>query len=138
MKSLIVAIALLVSGTTFANVKPYGTPVADQCAQEVESQSGVSGVCFGHLTGMRQAVLMISVKNNNGRVMPYVLPIVSIEPGNTGITGEHKGIIVILAEDDMRFVVHGTGSPGQVETLTGDMFGYDFHASNFDFVLHTL
>jgi hypothetical protein len=138
MKALLALSVLFMAFAAQANVKPIGTLEPMQCAENVDSESGVTSVCLAQRIGMEGQYLQIMVPGKNGRTQPLALEIVSIQPGNSGITGTLRSLIVTLAEDDMRFVVRGTGSPGDIESLTGDMFGYDFKASDFQVVMHTL
>lgn len=139
MKSFVIAFALLVSGIAQAEVKAPGTLVPTRCATEVTSNSGVSGVCFAYRVGYEDQWLVLYQNNQNGRTTQVPLQILSVNPGNSGITGTFKSVIVtVLIQGDIAFPIHGTGTPGNVQTLNGSRFGnLDFQASGFEIVFTT-
>ncbi len=137
MRSLILSLVVFASFSAQAEMKPYGTLVPQLCAHEVISNSGVTAVCFSKRTGQEGQWLVLTVNGNLRQEI--ALPIVDIRPGNSGITGTFKSVIVtVLVEGDM-VPLHGFGTPANIRSLHGDIFGrHDFNASDFDFVMTTL
>ncbi len=126
MKALILAVSMLIVSQN-AQAIDF---VPERCSDEINSEAGISTICFAHKVDDDRPYLVVQyVQNGKDEVM--AMPIFSIAPGNSGITGLSSTVIVSALTDDVMNAFFGLGTIDNIRSLQGEIYGREFFASEF-------
>jgi hypothetical protein len=139
MKSLVLVLSMLVLGH---QAKAIVMPGVDRiipyyCSYNVESDANIKSICFSARSSGEKFLTIGYVEKGQQQFMQ--LPIYSIQPGNSGFTGESSSVVVsVLVEGDEMFSFFGLGTVEEIRSLNGEIFGHEFKAHDFDHVFQAM